>query len=102
MIRNYFKIAYRNLINNKFFSLINLFGLTIGITISILIFIWVNHEVSYDEFHMNSNNIYRIVFVDEKGESMASPAPVGPTIKNEMPTIINSCRIIDNPKFEFK
>jgi len=102
MIRNYFKIAYRNLINNKFFSVINLLGLTIGMTISILIFTWVKHEVSYDKFHVNSKNICRIIGVSENGQSMGSPAPLGPTINDEIPSIINSCRIIDLPKLEFK
>ncbi len=102
MIRNYFKIVFRNLISNKFFSIINLLSLTIGITISILIFIWVKHEVSYDKFHVNSKNIYRIIAVSENGKSMGSPAPMGPTVKDEIPAIINSCRIINLPKLEFK
>ena len=102
MIRNYFKIAYRYLINNKFFSIINLFGLTIGITISILIFIWVKHEVSYDEFHANSKNIYRIITVSDEGTGYGTSAPMGPTIKDEIPTIVNSCRFIDMPKLQFK
>ena len=102
MIRNYFKIAYRNLINNKFFSIINLLGLTIGITISILIFTWVMHEVSYDKFHVNSKNIYRIQTLSGEGTGYGSPPLLSPTIKDEIPTIVNSCRIDDMPKFQFK
>lgn len=102
MIRNYFKIAYRNLISNKFFSIINLLGLTIGITISILIFIWVKHEVSYDKFHANSKDIYRILTLSEEGTGYGSPAPLSPTIKDEIPTIVNSCRFNDIPKVQFK
>jgi putative ABC transport system permease protein len=102
MIRNYFKIAYRNLIRNKFFSVINLLGLTIGITISILVFIWVTHEVSYDKFHANSKDIYRILTLSEEGTGYGSPAPLSPTIKNEIPVIVNSCRIMDMRKLQFK
>ena len=102
MIRNYFKIAYRNLIRNKFFSIINLLGLTIGITISILVFIWVTHEVSYDKFHANSKDIYRILTLSEEGTGYGSPAPLSPTIKYEIPAIVNSCRIIDMRKLQFK
>ncbi len=106
MIRNYFKIAYRNLIRNKFFSVINLLGLTIGITISILVFIWVMHEVSYDKFHANSKDIYRILTLSltlsEEGTGYGSPAPLSPTIKDEIPAIVNSCRILDMRKLQFK
>jgi ABC-type antimicrobial peptide transport system permease subunit len=102
MIKNYFKIAYRNLINNKFFSIINLLGLTIGITISILIFIWVKHEVSYDKFHVNSKDIYRILTLSEGGTGYGSPPLLSPTIKDEIPAIVNSCRFIDMPTFQFK
>ena len=102
MIRNYFKIAYRNLIRNKFFSIINLLGLTIGITISILVFIWVTHEISYDKFHTNSKDIYRILTLSEEGTGYGSPAPLSPTIKYEIPAIVNSCRILDMQKLQFK
>ena len=102
MIRNYFKIAYRHLIRNKFFSIINLLGLTIGFTISILVFIWVTHEVSYDKFHANSKDIYRILTLSEEGTGYGSPAPLSPTIKDEIPAIVNSCRIFDMRKLQFK
>ena len=61
MIRNYFKIAWRNLLRNKGFSLTNLLGLTIGITCTILIFLWVKDELGYDKFHKNHDNIYQVI-----------------------------------------
>jgi ABC-type antimicrobial peptide transport system permease subunit len=61
MLKNYFKIAWRNLFRHKAFAGSNLLGLTIGMTCSILIFLWVHDEVSYDKFHHNYNNIYQIV-----------------------------------------
>ncbi len=60
MIKNYFKIAWRNLFRNKGFSATNLLGLTIGITCTILISLWVKDELSYDKFHSNFNNIYKL------------------------------------------
>jgi putative ABC transport system permease protein len=60
MIFNYFKIAYRHLVNSKAFSLINVTGMAVGITAFFLIIQFVSFEVSYDRFHMNSDNIYRI------------------------------------------
>ena len=60
MIRNYFKIAWRNLFRNKGFSATNLLGLTIGITCTILISLWVKDELTYDRFHSNYSSIYKI------------------------------------------
>src|SRR6476619_7033565 len=61
MIKNYFKIAWRNLFRNKAFSLTNLLGLTIGITCTVLIFLWVQDELGYDKFHDNYNSIYKVM-----------------------------------------
>src|SRR6185503_18824821 len=60
MIKNYFKIAWRNLFRNKGFSATNLLGLTIGITCTILISLWVKDELTYDKFHTNYKSIYKI------------------------------------------
>lgn len=61
MIKNYFKIAWRNLVRNKGFSLTNILGLTIGMTCSIFIFLWVKDEVAFDKFHASHDNIYKIM-----------------------------------------
>jgi len=61
MIKNYFKIAFRNLIKNKVFSFINIFGLTIGLTSFLLIALYLFDEFTFDSFHKNANNIYRVV-----------------------------------------
>ena len=61
MFRNYLKIAWRNLFRNKGFSLTNLLGLTIGMTCTILIFLWVKDELAYDKFHANHKNIYQVI-----------------------------------------
>jgi putative ABC transport system permease protein len=61
MIKNYFKIAWRNLMKNKVFSLINIFGLTIGITVCMMIFLFIMNEFSYDKFHKQEKNIYRVM-----------------------------------------
>ena len=53
MLKNYFKIAFRNLFRNKVYSLINILGLCIGLACSILILLYVKDEVSYDRFHSN-------------------------------------------------
>lgn len=61
MIRNYLLLAVRNFRKQKLFSLINVLGLTIGILCCLLIFLFIRHEFSYDKFHKNGNNIYRVM-----------------------------------------
>ena len=61
MLKNYLTIAWRNLFKNKGFSITNILGLTIGITCTIFIFLWVQDERAYDKFHSNYNNIYQVI-----------------------------------------
>ena len=61
MIKNYLKTALRNFQRNKVYSLINVLGLSLGLACAMLIILYVKDEVSYDHFHPNVNNIYRIV-----------------------------------------
>ena len=61
MFSSYWRIAWRNLFRHKGFTLTNLFGLTIGISCSLLIFLWVHDEVTYDQFHVNHENIYQVI-----------------------------------------
>lgn len=60
MLKNYFKIAFRNLGKNPGYSFINVFGLALGIMAFILILLYINHELSYDSYHENSDDIYRV------------------------------------------
>lgn len=61
MFRSYIKIAWRNLFRNKAFSVTNLLGLTIGITCTMLILLWVQDELAYDKFHVNYDNTYQVI-----------------------------------------
>ncbi len=71
MFKNYLKTAIRNLSRNKLYSFINIAGLSIGIACAILILLYVKDEVSFDKFHKNVNNIYRVVTnnADKNGNS---------------------------------
>src|SRR5580658_10803133 len=60
MFKNYFKIAWRGLLKNKSTSFINIFGLSVGMGAAIFIFLWVQNEFSFDNFHPGKENIYRI------------------------------------------
>ena len=59
---NYFKVAFRNVKRQKIYSFINITGLSVGITITLLILLWISDELSYDRFHNNSDSIYRVIF----------------------------------------
>jgi putative ABC transport system permease protein len=61
MLKNYLKIAWRNLLRNKGFSITNLLGLSIGITSTLLILLWVRDELNFDKFHKNYNSIYQVI-----------------------------------------
>jgi len=61
MIKNYFKIAWRNLLQNKTFSLINILGLALGMTCSLLIMLWLKDEMNRDKFHQNGKRLYRVM-----------------------------------------
>jgi putative ABC transport system permease protein len=93
MLKNYFKIAWRNLQKNKGFSFINIFGLAIGITVSLLIGLWIVNELSYDTFHKNNKQIYRVMVNGVSGNSgekftMTSVSlPLAETFRKEIPGI---------------
>ncbi|HKI77109.1 MAG TPA: ABC transporter permease [Ignavibacteriaceae bacterium] len=100
MLKNYFKIAIRNLLRNKVYSFINIFGLSIGIACSILIMLFVKNELSYDSFHKNADNIYRISLFenyakDEQHFNSITPARIGPALKENFPEVKNAIRYSD-------
>jgi putative ABC transport system permease protein len=95
MIRNYVKIAIRNLLRQKGFSFINIFGLALGISCTALIGMWVNDELSYDRFHRDFDRIYRITSTlpEMKVHAAVSSAPLALAIKNEFPEVDEAVRI---------
>ncbi len=91
MFKNYFKTAWRNIVRNKAFALINICGLSLGIAISLLIFFWVNDERSVDAFHANNSylyNVYEKVFPNNKADAdYDTPTLLAGAIKKEMPEV---------------
>ena len=96
MLKNYIKIALRNLFRNKLYSFLNIAGLAIGIACCILILLYVQDELSFDRFHEKSDNIYRLVptFVtSERTMYIATNAHMqGPMLKAEFPEVVNYVR----------
>src|SRR6478609_4641387 len=98
MVRNYFTIAYRHLIKNKTFSLINIFGLAVGMAAFLLIIHYVRFERSYENFHTNADNIARVTLDIYKGpEFVVSDcgmyARIGPLLKEKFPEVLDFARL---------
>ncbi|MBN8850234.1 MAG: ABC transporter permease [Sphingobacteriales bacterium 50-39] len=87
MIRNYFKIAWRNMMKSKMFSFINILGLTIGITVCMMIFLFIIHETSADNFHTRGASIYRVMrhFQNDGKDGSAAylSGPYAPALLND-------------------
>ncbi|SJZ85425.1 putative ABC transport system permease protein [Chitinophaga eiseniae] len=96
MLRNYFSVAIRNLWKNKAFSAINVLGLAIGLATSLLIILYVLDELSYDRFHAAAERTYRVDADIKFGGThyviASAPAPLGPTLKNDLPEIEEETR----------
>lgn len=96
MIRNYIKIAWRNVVKNKAFSFINVFGLSVGLACFMLIAAFVYDELSYDRYPANATSLYRVgLHLDENGGTTDFPlvdAAVGQGIKNAFPEVASTTR----------
>ncbi len=109
MIKNYLKIAIRHLFREKVFSIINITGLAIGFACTALIFLWVSDELSFNEFHENKDQIYRVL-VKAKGvnssgieRTMAvTPGKLAKAIKNEIPEVRYVTRNIKGSRKPYK
>jgi putative ABC transport system permease protein len=91
MIKNYLKIAWRNLWRNKFFSTINILGLALGMACSVLIILWVQNELSVDSFHKNSDRLYAVIerqYYDHKVMGQYSvPGVLADEMKKALPQV---------------
>ena len=91
MLKNYFTVAWRSLRNNKAFSLINIFGLALGMACSLLIFLWINDERSMDNFHANGSRLYMLYEQEHIDGKMMSgywtPGLLGRELKRRIPEV---------------
>ena len=102
MLQNFWKIAYRNMVRNKFFALVNIFGLAIGMAACWFIFEYVRFELSYDRWHKNAARLYRVPTDFAKTymltDAIADNYPaVGPTAKAEFPEVVDFARLAPDP-----
>lgn len=96
MFSHLFKIAFRNIYRQKGYSFINISGLAIGLSFSILILLWIQDELSYDTFHNNIENIYQIeenqYYNGERFHVNVTPFPSAPVLEDEIPEILETAR----------
>lgn len=96
MIKNYFLDAFRNIKKQKGYSFINISGLTVGIACFILVFMWVRDEISFDRYHENADDIYRIVtkttMASKSILKVRAPNALGPALEDEFPEVIDFAR----------
>lgn len=109
MIKNYVKIAWRNLTKNKQQTIINLLGLTIGTVSCLTILIYVFDQTGYDQHHENAENMYRVRTVLDKVEpgggdfnTAAAGPPIGFAMKDDFPEVKEACRIVYTDEFSIK
>lgn len=98
MIRNYLKIAFRNLFKYKLFSFINIFGLALSMSICMLVLLRIKDQVGYDQFHPHKNDIYRLIteLHNRKGDNYrfaSTPLPLADVLAKDYNVVENWVRI---------
>ena len=100
MFRNYFKIAWRNLTKNKIYSLVNIFGLALGMAACFFVFQYVHFESGYDRFNTHATNIYRVPIsysgsLSNVPTTAANHPAVGPAMKKDFPEVVDYVRMVN-------
>jgi putative ABC transport system permease protein len=97
MLKNYLKIALRNLLKNKGFSFINILGLSVGMASAILILLWIKHEVDYDQFHEKKDRIFEAWNKDTFSGKLqcwnTTPKIFARTVERDFPEIEQATRV---------
>ncbi len=97
MLRSYCKIGWRSLVKNKFYSIINVAGLAIGLACCTVIGLYIHDEYSFDKFHSNISHLYRVVEKQKQAgvyyNFVTTPGPLGPSLKNDFPEVQQTCRL---------
>src|SRR4051812_44011982 len=98
MFRNYFKTAWRNILRNKFYALINITGLTVGLSVGLLILLWVSDELSFDTFHSRAQQLYQVNAQIGTGSTRqiwgGVQAPIATFALREVPGVTSAVRMV--------
>jgi len=105
MLKNYIKVAFRNILRHKGFSILNISGLAIGMASAMLILLWVQNELSYDNFYVNKDRLYQAWYRDKGNNGIScwnvTTKMLGPGLKQEYPEIEKSTRVFWDEAFLF-
>lgn len=93
MIKNYIKIALRNIKKNPGYSFINILGLAVGIAACVLIFRYISFELSYDKYHSKTNELYRVTLQTPQNHIAVTPSIVSPILLSEFPEVESAVRV---------
>lgn len=93
MLKNYFKITFRNIQKNPGYSFINILGLAVGIAVCVLIFRYISHELSYDSYHTKAGRLYRVTLQTPQQQIALTPSIVSPVLQREFPEVESAVRI---------
>lgn len=103
---NMLRLALRNVLKHKSFSVLNIIGLAVGLTASLLIILWIQDELSYEKYNLNAENIYRVeedqFYSGERYHVTVTPYPSGPVWKEKIPEIREQTRIDHLPRILFR
>ena len=102
MLKNYFKIAWRNLIKRKFYTLLNISGLALGLACCILIYFYISYQLSFDAYHPKASSTYRVVheiFFDEVEHNKGSSIAIFNALKTEAPQVDQAALAINDQSF---
>ncbi|MDE3182367.1 MAG: ABC transporter permease [Bacteroidota bacterium] len=98
MLKSYFKIAWRNLMKNKVFSFINIFGLCAGLVCCMLISLYILNEMSYDKYQKNADDIYQVgttfIMQGQENKTPNTPAPLVAAMQQEFPEVEQTTRLM--------
>ncbi|HWB23843.1 MAG TPA: ABC transporter permease [Chitinophagaceae bacterium] len=99
MLKNYLKTMFRSLLKRKVFTLINLSGLSIGMAVCLLLTLYIQHELGWDDFHTNSGQIYRLacdrIYTTRVASRGIIPPAIGQAVQKEFPEVLQSVRLMD-------
>src|ERR1017187_5503834 len=106
MIKNLLLIALRNFKKDKWYSLLNVLGLTLGITFSLFLIFYIVDELNYDRYHEKADRIFRIVaYIHERDKNTnwtATQMPLAATLKKDFPEVEESARLLQRERTLFK
>lgn len=102
MLINFVKLTWRNLYRHKGFSLINILGLAVGMACAVLVWVWVQDEFSYDRFHENANELFRVYNISHSPDGAerfftVNPIALGPHLEANYPEVLKSTRLFEQP-----